>query len=32
MHYEFILGYTIVDLLSTGVLTYVFYKLHFMKS
>ncbi len=32
MHYEFILGYTIVDLLSTGVLTYVVYKLHFMKS
>ena len=32
MHYEFIIGYTIVDLLSTGVLTYVVYKLHFMKS
>ena len=32
MHYEFILGYTIIDLLSTGVLIYVIYKLHFIKS
>lgn len=32
MHYEFILGYTLFDLLSTGILTYIVYKLHFMKS
>lgn len=32
MDYEFILGYTLVDLLSTGILTYIVYKLHFMKS
>ncbi|MST89687.1 hypothetical protein FYJ79_08915 [Sharpea azabuensis] len=32
MHYEYTLGYTLVDLMITGILTYLGYKLHFKKS